>query len=222
MDYREILDNISARDKKALEQLYLQYGQRFYSYAIHKWQLDTELAWQVVYDTLDILLLRLPDYEIQSQAHFDNLIFKIFINCLRQAFRKHRKNQYDIEYVDFTQQDAGDADDNGNEDEYSEPVDHNGALIDDHSFNRIYGTDIAENPKLTELKKILDEMDETERNILLLRAQNYSYEEISKMLLIESKNLKVKYLRAKNKVRKLFQNAQTDKNATEKNTDRKS
>ena len=214
MEYRQILELIAVKDKKALELLYEKYGQKFYSYAINKWQMDTELAWESVYNTLETLLLKLPDYQIESQAHFDNLIFKIFVNFLRQAFRKHRKRQYNIEYVDFNEQEAEDKDEINHEDTH--PSTQSSVPIDANLFNRAYETDVSENPRLTALKKALSGMDETERNILLLRAQNYSYDEIGKMLHIESKNLKVKYLRGKNKLRKLFENNQTDDHATEK------
>jgi RNA polymerase sigma factor (sigma-70 family) len=214
MKYRQILELIAAKDKKALELLYEQYGQKFYSYAINKWQMDTELAWEVVYNTLETLLLKLSDYQIESQAHFDNLIFKIFVNFLRQAFRKHRKRQYDIEYVDFNDQEVRDGDETDYED--YPPPNQSSVPIDANLFNRAYETDVVENPRLTALKQALSEMDEIDRSILLLRAQNYSYDEIAKMLHIENKNLKVKYLRGKNKLRKLFENIQTDDHATEK------
>jgi RNA polymerase sigma factor (sigma-70 family) len=212
MEYQKILDLIAARDRKALELLYEHYGQKFYSYAINKWQMDTELAWEVVYNTLETLLLKLSDYEIESQAHFDNLVFKIFVNFLRQAFRKHRKRQYDIEYVDFNDQESLDADETDDEDRpLPVPV-----PIDANLFNSAYEAEVSENPRLTALNQALMQMDETERNILLLRAQNYSYEEIANMLNIENKNLKIKYLRGKNKLKKLFETIQTDDHATEK------
>jgi RNA polymerase sigma factor (sigma-70 family) len=214
MEYRQILELIAAKDKKALEALYEKYGQKFYSYAINNWQMDTELAWEVVYKTLETLLLKLSDYQIESQAHFDNLIFKIFVNFLRQAFRKYRKRQFDIEYVDFNDQEALDSDEADYEDS---PIPSQSPVpIDDDLFNRAYETDVTENPRLAALKQALSEMDETERDILLLRAQNYSYDEIAKMLQIENNNLKVKFLRGKNKLRKLFENIQTDDHATEK------
>jgi RNA polymerase sigma factor (sigma-70 family) len=214
MEYLEILELIAARDMKALELLYEKYGQQFYSYAINKWQMDTELAWDVVYKTLDTLLLKLSDYEIESQKHFDNLIFKIFINFLRQAFRAHRKKQFDIEYVDFNDKEAENTEDADDEDYL--PLTQSSLPINTNIFNRAYETEVSENPLLTALKRALSEMDETERQILLLRAQNYSYDEIAKMLQIENKNLKVKYLRGKDKLRKLFENYQTDGHAQEK------
>jgi RNA polymerase sigma factor (sigma-70 family) len=214
MEYQQILTLIDAKDKRALEQLYQQYGQKFYSYAIRKWQMDSELAWDVVYNTLDTLLLKLPDYQIESQGHFDNLIFKIFINFLRQAFRKNRKHQYDIEYVDFNEEEAIDT---GESDD--EPIvdsTHHFEPIDEDFFNRAYETDGVENPKLNILKRALSEMDEMERNLLLLRAQNYSYDEIAEMLHIENKSLKVKYLRSKMKLKNIIEKTQIDEHAAEK------
>lgn len=220
MKYNQTLELIASKDKKALEILYEQYGKKFYSYAIYRWQMDEEAATDAVYDTLETLLLKLPDYQIESQAHFNNLIFKIFINALRQAFRKIRKHQYDIVYVDFTEQDTEDEEDSDQAEDAEQESEQSFIPIDADLFNRAYETEISENPRLSAIKQALSEMDETDRDMLLLRAQNYSYEEIAQMLGIENKNLKVKYHRSKDKLRKLFENHQADDHAKEKQQDR--
>ena len=202
MNYTDILELISKKDKNGLEALYSSYGQKFYAYAVKKWFLSEDDAWEVVYQTLDTLILKLSEYTFESQSHFDNLIFKIFINFLRQSFRKKRKHQYAVEYVD---------DFEGLENSSGEiPNKESGTSIeiqlDRKSFDDFYSTEKIENPKLLFLKEALQEMSVEDRDILLLRAQNYSYEEISTMLKIENNQLKVKHHRLKKKLTELINN----------------
>jgi RNA polymerase sigma factor (sigma-70 family) len=199
MNYIEILDLLSRKDKSGLEALYACYGKKFYGYAIKKWLLDEDDAWDVVYQTLDTLVLKLSDYQFESQAHFDNLIFKIFVNFLRQFFRKNRKHQYSLVYVDDLENSSGE--EGNNESEESIEI-----QLDRQAFDEFYSLEKFENPKLLLLKEILKDMDPTDRDILLLRAQNYSYDEISRMLKIENKQLKVKHHRLKKKLTEIVNN----------------
>ena len=61
-----------------------------------------------------------------------------------------------------------------------------------------------ENPAILMLNEALEEMDKEDKDILLLRAQNYSYEEIGVFLALDDPNLKVKYHRAKKKLIQLM------------------
>jgi RNA polymerase sigma factor (sigma-70 family) len=203
MNYKEILELISQKEKKGLEALYASYGQKFYTYAINKWLLNEDEAWEVVYQTLDTLVLKLSKYEFESKTHFDNFIFKVFTNFLRQYFRSHRKHQHDIVYVDFNLDNSHDGDANSIETNNIEK-DESILEIDDQSFNNYYSSEIIENPKLLALRDALGQMDKTEKEILLLRAQNYSYDEIALMLKIENNQLKVKHHRAKIKLMQLL------------------
>jgi|SRR5450432_2295066 len=199
MDYKEILELIGRKDKLGLEALYNTYGQKFYSYAVQRWFLNEDEAWEVVYQTLDTLVLKLPGYDFESKLHFDNFLFKVFTNFLRQFFRRHRKHQFDKVDLDVNFSSESDPDD------YHESDDEKTNFeIDSRSFNEYYQTDIVENPKLIALEKALMNLDETERNILLLRAQNYSYDEIASMLNIENNQLKVKHHRSKLKLTKML------------------
>ena len=53
------------------------------------------------------------------------------------------------------------------------------------------------------LQKALLQLPEQERDLVLLRANDYSYDAIAKMLKMENNQLKVKFHRAKAKVQKL-------------------
>jgi len=198
MDYQEILEKIKNKDRSGLEALYNQFGQKFYVYAVKKWRLNEDESWEVVYQTLDTLILKLSGYDFESEKHFQNFIFKVFINYLRQKFRYNRNRQLQLtETLSFDgHSELGNGDETINE----------LPLFDDNirPFEEYYTTGLIENPKLIALKKALSELSETERDILLLRAQNYSYDEISSMLKIENKQLKVKHHRSKVKLIQLL------------------
>jgi RNA polymerase sigma-70 factor (ECF subfamily) len=198
MEYLDILRLIKEKDKAGVEALYTTYGRKFYVYAIKRWQLGEDAAWEVVYKTLDTLFSKLPEYPFESKAHFENFIFKVFINFLRQYFRRHRKHQFDE--VSLTVEFGNDFDDE-EEGEASQPGPYE---MDQQAFREYFESDEVENPKLIELRKALEELDENDREILLLRAQNYSYDEIAAMLQIENKQLKVKHHRAKKKLKQLL------------------
>ncbi|MEP6676766.1 MAG: sigma factor-like helix-turn-helix DNA-binding protein [Ferruginibacter sp.] len=198
MNYTEILDLLTKKDKTGLEALYASYGQKFYTYGVKKWFLNEDDAWDVVYKTLETLVLKLPEYEFESQSHFDNLIFKIFVNFLRQTFRKNRKNQQNKVYLEDLENNP---DEETDEEELGETME---TQLDRQSFEQFYSSGKIENPKLLQLKEVLADMNSTDRDILLLRAQNYSYEEISGMLKIENNQLKVKHHRLRKKLLELL------------------
>ena len=193
MNYLEILDLISKKDRKGLEALYVSYGDKFYGYAITKWKLNEDQAWEVIYKTLDTLVLKLSEYSFESKAHFENFIFKVFINYLRQYYRNNCKNQQNVLYIDMSNHSA---------ENDSEVMDFK---IDTQSLAEYYQSESLENSKLLALKEALKKMDEIDSDILLLRAQNYSYDEIASMLNIENEQLKVRHYRAKQKLAKLLQ-----------------
>lgn len=207
--YTDILILISRKDKAGLELLYTTYGRKFYVVAVRKWFLSEDDAWSVIYETLEALVLKLPKYTFESQVHFDNFLFKVFTNFLRQHFRRHRKDQLKeinigVEFHTSSEPD----DDVSGEDAEIEAV----LGLNSQAFQSYYLVSSAENPKLQALRCALEKLEGQERDLLLLRAQNYSYDEIAAMLHIENNQLKVKYHRSKQKLIKLL-NAKTTKNA---------
>jgi RNA polymerase sigma-70 factor (ECF subfamily) len=72
--------------------------------------------------------------------------------------------------------------------------------VTESALSRYYEHEEMENPTILLLNEALDKMDIEDKDILLLRAQNYSYEEIGAFLAIDASNLKVKYHRAKKKL----------------------
>ncbi|HEY9044629.1 MAG TPA: sigma-70 family RNA polymerase sigma factor [Ohtaekwangia sp.] len=198
MTYQEIISLIETKNRKGWEELFHTYGQKFYGFAIKNWGFDEDQAWDIVYQTLETILLKIGDYEIQSQAHFDNLLFKIFTNFLRQYYRKIRKaNTYDFLSVEEVYS------------SYSEPDDEPSLTIKE-PFSNDFFTDYLEsgetaNEKLKFLEDALEKLEKQEKELLLLKANGFTYDQIAGMLNIENNQLKVKHHRAKNKLIKLLQ-----------------
>jgi RNA polymerase sigma-70 factor (ECF subfamily) len=175
------------QDPKGLEELYDTYGKKFYTYCVRNWHLSEDEAWEVIYKTLETLILKLSHYEFVSKQHFDNFLYKVLTNFIRQYFRKNRSHtEQEIEYVDLT-----------NSEETSKEVTQH---INQLSFTDYYKSEFIDSPELLNLNEALDKLEPIDKDILLLRAQNYTYDEISIFLGIENKQLKVTHHRAKKKL----------------------
>ena len=200
MTYSELIELIDAKDRRGWENLYLLYGKKFYGFAVTKWSFNEDEAWNIVYQTLETIILKIGDYKIESQAHFDNLIFKIFTNFLRQEYRRLKKISEEFQILSYGEMEIAVAD------ETEKVTDENLKIPFDKEFFREYfETEDTESSKITELKKALNKLAPFEKDLLLLKANNYSYDEIAKMLKVDNNQLKVKYHRAKNKLIKLLQ-----------------
>lgn len=194
-NYLEIIELISKHDPKGLEVLYEAYGSKFYAYAVRRWSFDEDSAWEVVYKTLETLVLKLSNYQFESKTHFDNFLYKVLLNFLRQHVRKNRgKLEQDVQYLDINDTEDG--------------VTGFSNQIDKKAFLDYFKTETVESPILLTLNDSLNKLDPIERDLLLLRAQNYSYDEIATLLGIDNNQLKVKHLRAKKKLLHLLNEPQ--------------
>lgn len=202
MDHKQILELIKAKDKKGYEALYLLYADKFFGYAVTKWFFSEDDAMNIVYQTLETLVLKVSNYEFESHAHFENFIFKVFTNFLRQQFRQNRKKQREISFSSLPEieMDTQGESLNFSKIESSFSVD---------AYNEYYQTDSSDNPRLLLLQNALEQLEKSDREILLLRVQNYSYDEIAVMLGIRNNQLKVKHHRAKARLLKILEQINT-------------
>jgi len=199
LSYTEIVRLLQLKDREGFELLYNMYGQKFYAYAVKRWYLTEDEAWEVVYRTLQTLVLKLPAHEFESKKHFDNFLYKVFINYLRQHYRRHRKKQAEGSDFIISLDTAFALGDPETEDDKV-----SGVELDTQAIKAYYQEDAVESPNLTALKCALQQLRPEERDILLLRAQNYTYEEIANMLQITNNQLKVKHHRSKQKLMQLL------------------
>lgn len=198
MDYKQILELIKSKDPKGYEALYLLYANKFFGYAVDKWLFSEDDAMNVVYQTLETLVLKISNYEFESKAHFENFIYKVFTNFLRQQFRQNRKKQQEISFATLPEIEL---DSQGESHDFSKI--ESSFSVD--AFDEYYQTEASDNPKLILLEMALEKLDKSDKEILLLRAQNFSYDEIAAMLGIENNQLKVKHHRAKSRLLKILE-----------------
>lgn len=191
--YTDILSKIAERNSSGIEALYRQYSKQFLGYVRTQWKFDEDAAWDVIYQTLEALVLKLPSYTFNSQVEFDRLVFKFFLNFVRQYYRKHQSKR-EIQWVSLN-------DSQGSNDFEFDEKDNDIFIETVHEF---CDSDEVMNPNLEKLEQCLEQLNTIDRELLLLRTRDYSYEQIAKMLKIENNQLNVKYLRAKQKLIKLF------------------
>lgn len=199
MNFNTIIELLRSRDKKGLEVLFVLYGQKFFGYSVDKWKFSEDDSWEVVYLTLDTLVIKLPNYDFESQAHFENFVYKVFINFLRQKFRYNRRKEEKISYVSLSESHHDLTNDSNITTKQLED-----SLPEDF-FGDYYSSEESDNPRLVLLTKALEQLSVTDREILLLKAQNYTYDEIASMLKIENNQLKVSHHRAKARLIKILQ-----------------
>lgn len=196
IDYRSILEKIVQNDPAGLRLLYDAYGSKFYAYAFRRWNLNEDDAWDVVYRTLEVLVLKLSDYHFESQSKFEGFMYTVLLNFIRQHFRSKRiREQKDLQFIGIDDE-IGDYD--------------VGRQINQTAFDEYYSSEMTESAAMIHFKNSLQKLDESDRDLLLLRAQNYSYDEIASLLKIENRQLKVKYHRAKKKLLEILEKSSTN------------
>ena len=198
MKYLTIISAFQEDLKKGLAILFETYGQTLYGFTINQWRLNEDESYDVLYKTLEIVGKVITRYEFSSENHFVNWLFKIHKNNILQLLRSKRskeKLEFPVNFENWE-----------NEVKELENEDLNlqdfKSTIDSLSIINPYENTQTTNHLMLAMQKALQQLDETERELLLLRMSNYSYEEIAGMLGIENSQLKVKFNRAKAKVEK--------------------
>lgn len=194
MKYLDIISQFQKDLSKGLGFLFETYGQSLFGYSIHHWKLTEDEGYDVLYKTLETVGKVISRYEFDSETHFKNWLFKIHKNNILQHLRA-KKNK-EIEIYRFTYNDW-ENEINGLEAEAFEIAEFKSEIENIDSLSRDLN-----NPVMAAMQKALQQISDTERELLLLRMNNYSYEEIANMLNIENNQLKVKFNRAKAKVEK--------------------
>ena len=199
-----IVEQLKTDPEKGLKTLFDQYVDKLYGYAVTNWGMNEEDSWELISDTFYRLIDAVNEYEFESQKHFENFLFKVFKNNLRQWYRKQQSEKQHITIVSLeeTLVEGGDSDEQLLEaEEALKELDYNNS-----------SPDISENSKLVLLEEALDGLSAFDKDLLLLRAQNFSYRQIADYLNLENNQLKVKYHRAKKKLLNQIVELQEDNN----------
>ena len=166
---------IRKKKKKGLELFYQRYGKKLLAYAVQRWNTDEDTAWEFIYLTYDKVAKRIrstKEITFESEEKFGSFVLVTFLNLLRNHFRDSAKHV---------------------------------KLVRDEAMERYELHDEAEEESLesvdmTLLREELDKLEDWERMLLLMRAQQMSYPEIAKFVGKPADQLRVYYQRLKKKV----------------------
>lgn len=169
----DIASKIKEKNTDAVALLYSRYGKKLYGYSVSKWKLSEDDSWELVYKTLFKVIKVLDDYKFEDENKFISFLFKIFINYLRNHYRDTKDKQLEtVELSETHEKLAGDR-------------------------NEQQEGPVKLSPLMECLQKVLHVMEDWQRIILLMRAQDYSYEDIAKYVSRPAGQLKVYHMRLK-------------------------
>lgn len=161
--------------KQFLTDLYNRFGRKLYSYARHTWKVNEDDAWDLIYKTLYKVVESHKNYTFENEEKFGGFIFRIFINLLRNHYRDNKSKMEGIVSSGM---------------ELAENI----AIAPGDSKEEL--TDHT-NPKLLQLKMVLDGMEDWQRILLLMRSDGRSYADIAQYVNKPEEQLKVYYQRLK-------------------------
>jgi RNA polymerase sigma factor (sigma-70 family) len=168
---KEPLHNLVRRkDPSAIKELYEQFGKKLAGFAVHKWKVSEDDAWDLVYKTLYRVLEKSGDYMFESESKFSGFVFTIFINYLRNHFRDRKLLP---EFADE---------------------------LNENTIAGITETASEPSRSAKLLSEELDKLEDWERILLLMRSQEVPYSEIARLTGKSEDNLKVYYGRLKKKL----------------------
>jgi RNA polymerase sigma factor (sigma-70 family) len=162
---------ITKKDKESIRVLYERYGKKLFGYAAHKWKMKEDENWDLVYKTLYRVLETHSNYKFSSEQKFASFVFTVFINYLRNFYRDRKKLPVEIVELD--------------------------EKISDHPET---GNETSTSPAMNLLVSELDQLEDWERILLLMRSQDVPYAEIAKYTGKPEDHLKVYYGRLKKKL----------------------
>ena len=170
---KETYNIIKKSKDKGLETFYVRYGKKLFVYASRNLNLNEDTAWDLIYKTIEKIIEKIDSYTFENEQKFGSFVLLSFLNNFRNFYRDAKK---EIQYV--SQEEIADLDFRAEEVENEE----NDSL------------------KMKILKEELAKLQDWERMLLLLKAQQMPYSEIAKYVDKPEDQLKVYYSRLKKKL----------------------
>jgi RNA polymerase sigma factor (sigma-70 family) len=168
----KIPESVAAAGDAIITRLYEEYSRKLFNYTRKNYSISEDDACSIVYTTLYRVAAVYGKYSFDNKHKEAGFIFKTHINFLRNYFRLNKNFEY--RHVEV-------------------------ALHDD--YIAIAEDEVKEEPvELVILKQELEELDEWQRILLLMRGQDIPYSEIAKFVNRPEKQLKVYYARLKNQL----------------------
>jgi RNA polymerase sigma factor (sigma-70 family) len=170
-DLKLTYELITKKDRESVRVLYERYGKKLFSYARRKWKIGDDDNWELVYKTLYRVIETHASYTFAGEEKFATFVFTIFINYLRNFFRDRKKLPEEITLLD-------------------------------EAFSSRQGNDDedAPSPAMQLLADELDQLEDWERILLLMRSQEIPYSKIAEFTSKPEEHLKVYYQRLKKKL----------------------
>ena len=173
---REETYNLNALNRNELiTVIYNRYGRKLYSYAKKSWDLNEDAIWDLIYKTLYKVIDSYQNYTFESEEKFASFIFRIFINYLRNYYRDNKEAR-SFEF----------------------------STMDDAVLGTKEIKEEEENisSQMKALNEVLDQMEDWERMLLMMRSEGRHYSEIAQYIDKPENQLKVYYQRLKEQLQK--------------------
>ena len=168
---------LKKKERKSIEILYLRYGRRLQQFAVNTWKADVDDATEIVYQTLYKTIGSFEKYTFSSEKKFASFVFTLFMNLLRNHHRDSEKRK---EFLDVS---------------YKDDLESIG-MSESAEFTESSGTDL----RMQLLQHELEQLEDWERMLLLLRAQDMPYADIARYVDKPEEQLKVYHQRLKNRL----------------------
>jgi len=176
---REKKQSVQASSNDFLTEIYNRYGKKLYGYAVRTWKVSEDDAWNLIYKTLYKVIETHANYTFENEDKFASFVFRIFINYLRNDYRDKKNQATEVTSVD---------------------------LSDSHLHaaggDSMQATEIEQDQKVMVLNEVLDQMEDWQRMLLLMRSEGMAYSEIAAYIDKPENQLKVYYQRLKEQLTK--------------------
>ena len=182
---KETYKLLKRKKRKGLDLFYERYARRLFDYATRNWHCDEDTAWELIYRTMDAVIENIDKYTFESEEKFGSFVLTAFLNRMRNHHRDSKRN---IETVSV--------------EVYQEP----NSMVETEEDNK------PDSMLMQDLKSELQKLEDWERTLLLLRAQQMPYSEIARYVDKPEKQLKVYYQRLKNRLEKEIKKEKEEKN----------
>ncbi len=198
MKYQKVITGFQTSTNEGLKTLFEGYGQKLFGFSVTHFHIDEDEGYDVLYKTIETVGKVITRYDFSSENHFANWLFKIHKNNILQLLRSKKSKEQEFQTVDLSdwENEVRELEDADFKLDIFKPV------IEQISSINPYVSSSKNNKLFLAMQKALQQLSEVERELLLLRMNNYSYDEIAAMLNIENNQLKVKFIRAKAKLQK--------------------
>lgn len=172
---------LNSKSHDAAKVLYERYGKKLYNYAIRTWNINEDDAWEMVYKALNKTIATHSKYQFSTEEKFASFVFRIFINLIKDYKRAKIRQNAKMEII------------------YTDDMQEFGATNQDVDMEQ---TEQEPSAMLKHLKVELEQLEEWQQSLLLMKAQDIPYAVISKYVDKPENQLKVYYQRLKAKIMK--------------------